>query len=237
MKNFLFTLFIFSFSTIITAQPEEGYQYTQNKTYTYQQAQDIYKSLAKKYDKAKFYPVGKSDIGLDINVFIISGDKDFNPKSLQDKNRSVLLINNAIHPGEPCGVDASIKLAYDLLSSDKYAELLEQTLVCIIPFYNVGGGLNRSCCSRANQNGPEEYGFRGNFKNRDLNRDFIKCDTKNAQIFTQIYHTCKPDVFIDTHTTNGSDFQYTMSLIASQPDKLNQHLLCRCHRCPCILNG
>ena len=223
MKRISFIFFaIVCYTT--NAQPEGGYPYLKNKTYTYQETQEIYKSLAEKYETAEFYPGGKSDVGLDINVFIISGDKDFSPKSLQEKNRSILLINNAIHPGEPCGVDASIKLAYDLLKDDKYAKLLEQTVVCIIPFYNVGGGLNRSCCSRANQNGPEEYGFRGNFKNRDLNRDFIKCDTKNAQIFTQIYHTCRPDVFIDTHTTNGSDFQYTMSLIASQPDKLNPYL-------------
>ncbi len=214
---------LLSLSLSVTAQVED-YKYLNNKTYTYEEAQEAYRALAKKDDRAQFYPGGLSDVGGEINVFIISGDKDFSPKSLQAKNRSVLLINNAIHPGEPCGVDASIKLANDLLTIEEYAELLEQTIVCIIPFYNVGGGLNRSCCSRANQNGPEEYGFRGNFKNRDLNRDFIKCDTKNAQIFTQIYHTCKPDVFIDTHTTNGADFQYTMSLIASQPDKLNKHL-------------
>jgi len=206
------------------AQVAENYKYLENKTYTYEEAHEAYNFLAKKYDRAQFYSGGKSDVGKDIKVFIISGDKDFDPISLKKKNRGVLLINNAIHPGEPCGVDASIKLANDLLTNKKYAELLEKTLVCIIPFYNVGGGLNRSCCSRANQNGPEEYGFRGNLKNRDLNRDFIKCDTKNSKVFTQVYHACKPDVFIDTHTTNGADFQYTMSLLASQPDKLNKFL-------------
>ena len=140
------------------------------------------------------------------------------------KNKGVLLINNAIHPGEPCGVDASIKLAKDLLSNKSYENLLKNTIICIVPFYNVGGGLNRSCCSRANQNGPEEYGFRGNAQNRDLNRDFIKCDTKNAEAFTKLFHLCNPDVFIDAHTTNGADFQYAMSLIATQPDKLTPQL-------------
>ena len=57
-----------------------------------------------------------------------------------------------------------------------------------------------------------------------MNRDFIKCDTKNSQTFTQLYHTFQPDVFIDTHTTDGADFQYTMSLLATQPDKLNRFL-------------
>jgi hypothetical protein len=31
--------------------------------------------------------------------------------------------------------------------------------------------LNRNSTSRTNQNGPEEYGFRGNARNFDLNRD------------------------------------------------------------------
>jgi hypothetical protein len=200
------------------------YKYPNNETYTYNEVNSQYELLANKYDKAHFYAAGKSDVGKPIYVFVISGDKDFKPQSLQDKEKGSLLINNAIHPGEPCGVDASLKLANDLLKKKKYADLLEKTTVYIIPFYNIGGGLNRSCCSRVNQNGPNEYGFRGNFKNRDLNRDFIKCDTKNTETFIKIFHTCQPDVFIDTHTTNGADFQYTMSLLATQPDKLNRFL-------------
>jgi len=224
MKQILLFVYTVLLTIPLFAQNKINYKYINNKTYTYQETQEIYSSLAKKHDKAHFYSAGESDVGKDINVFVISGDKEFNPQSLKKKNKSILLINNAIHPGEPCGVDASIKFAYDLLTNSSYSKLLEHTVVYIIPFYNIGGGLNRSCCSRVNQNGPEEYGFRGNFKNRDLNRDFIKCDTKNAEVFTQIYHTCKPDVFIDTHTTNGAEFQYTMSLIATQPDKLNKYL-------------
>ena len=43
--------------------------------------------------------------------------------------------------------------------------------------------LNRNTSSRANQNGPEAYGFRGNGRNYDLNRDFIKSDTKTLEVF------------------------------------------------------
>lgn len=213
------TVFLWSFSFA-----QIKYKYKENQTYTYDEVIEQYKLLAENSKKAELYPAGKSDAGKLIYVFVISYDEDFSPKSLQEKNKGVLLINNAIHPGEPCGVDASLKLADDLLHNEKYTDLIKNTVVCIIPFYNVGGGLNRSCCSRVNQNGPEEYGFRGNSKNRDLNRDFIKCDTKNMQAFAQIYHNLRPDIFIDTHTTDGADFQYSMSLIASQPDKMNRLL-------------
>jgi len=222
IKKIVFLSVVILISCFTYAQIE--YKYKNNETYTYDETIAQYELMAKKYKEVKFYDAGKSDVGKPIYVFVIASDKDFNPKSIQEKGKSVLLINNAIHPGEPCGVDASVKLANELVTNKKYAQLLAKTVVCIIPFYNVDGGLNRSCCSRVNQNGPKEYGFRGNSKNLDLNRDFIKCDTKNSQTFTQIYQTFQPDIFIDTHTTDGADFQYSMSLLATQPDKLNRFL-------------
>ena len=58
----------------------------------------------------------------------------------------------------------------------------------------------------------------------DLNRDFIKCDSKNAASFNQLFSKWNPDVFIDNHTSNGADYAYTMTLIATQKDKLSAPL-------------
>ena len=65
-------------------------------------------------------------------------------------------------------------------------------VLAIIPVYNIGGALNRSAYYRIDQNGPEEFGFRGNSQNFDLNRDFIKCDSKEALTFTKIFHYLDP---------------------------------------------
>ena len=54
--------------------------------------------------------------------------------------------------------------------------------------YNIGGALNRNAYSRANQNGPKEYGFRGNGQNLDLNRDFIKMDAQETQSLVKLFH-------------------------------------------------
>ncbi len=62
--------------------------------------------------------------------------------------------------------------------------------------------------------------FRGNVRNFDLNRDFVKCDTKNAQSFNQIFTNWRPHIFIDNHTSNGADYQYIMTLIPTQHNKL-----------------
>jgi hypothetical protein len=93
-------------------------------------------------------------------------------------------------------------------------------LIAIIPAYNVGGMMNRNSFSRANQNGPEEYGFRGNTQNLDLNRDFIKMDSENAKTFAKIYHSLDPDVFVDTHVSNGADYQYTLTYISSTKERM-----------------
>ncbi|MBK7871796.1 MAG: hypothetical protein IPJ74_14510 [Saprospiraceae bacterium] len=112
----------------------------------------------------------------------------------------------------------------DFLQQKLSQNLLDKVVIVAIPYYNIGGGLNRGAYSRANQLGPEAYGFRGNAKNLDLNRDFIKADSRNAQTFNQIYAKWQPDVFIDNHTSNGADYTYTMTLIAGQKDKLDPNL-------------
>ena len=98
--------------------------------------------------------------------------------------------------------------------------LPDNVAIGIIPVYNIGGCLNRNSYTRANQNGPKEYGFRGNSQNLDLNRDFIKADSKEARSFTEIFHYLNPDILIDNHVSDGADFQHTMTLIATQYNKL-----------------
>lgn len=200
--------------------------FDKNQTLTYQEGISEYAALADKYAAAKLLTYGKTDIGKPLHLFVIDDAGTFDPKDAKERGHTVLLINNAIHPGEPCGVDASLLFAKQLLADmeNHQREAPLDIVVCIIPFYNVGGTLNRGNSGRANQNGPEEYGFRGNAKNLDLNRDFIKMDSKNAFAFTKIFRTWKPDVFIDTHTTNGYQYQYTLSLLTSQMSKMNKLL-------------
>ena len=136
----------------------------------------------------------------------------------------MLLINNAIHPGEPDGVDACMMLARDLVTKQEMKTLLDHVVLLIIPVYNISGALNRSCCTRANQDGPEEYGFRGTIQNLDLNRDFIKNDAAETFSFENIFTEWKPDWFVDTHVSDGADYQYTMTYIATQHNKLQPAL-------------
>jgi len=216
MKN-NFLLLQLLFPLFIIAQDKSRIVYT--TTPTYSEIISTYETFAKQNDCTKLLSYGTTDVGKPLHVFVISKSKEFNPEILRKQNKRVLLINNGIHPGEPDGIDASIEMVKTLLA-DK-TKLPNDVVICIIPVYNVDGCLNRGKYSRANQNGPEEYGFRGNAQNLDLNRDFIKADSENAKTFTQIFQTWKPDVFVDTHTSNGADYEYVMTLIATQRDKLH----------------
>lgn len=189
-----------------------------NETLTYDEVIASYEKLDKKYPEARLIECGMTDIGRPLHVFVISKSKEFNPTAIKKANKSVWMIMNGIHPGEPEGIDASIYLADKWLKEK--AAFLDSVVVCIIPIYNVDGALNRNSFSRANQNGPNEYGFRGNSRNLDLNRDFIKCDSENAKSFQKIFHTWNPDVFLDNHTSNGADYQHTFTLISTQHNKL-----------------
>lgn len=93
------------------------------------------------------------------------------------------------------------------------AGYLNRAIICIVPVYNVGGIPDCSPYHRANQDTPPESGFRGNGKHLALNRDFIKADSKNARSLEKIFQQLHPLVCLDTHTTDGSDHQYIITLI------------------------
>ncbi len=217
MKRLLFLLFMGA--ACCSLAQEDIFRFRKNQSLTYDEAIAVYRRLDEYHAAAQLQSAGLTDVGRTLQVFVISSDGDFDPVSIRKKGKAVVLINNGIHPGEPDGIDASAWLATELLSG-KYDSLLARVVVCIVPVYNIDGALNRGCCSRANQEGPEAYGFRGNARNLDLNRDFIKADAANTKAFTGLFRKWDPDVFADTHVSDGADYQYTMTLIATQHDKL-----------------
>ncbi|MDB5025871.1 MAG: hypothetical protein JWP78_3626 [Mucilaginibacter sp.] len=198
------------------------FELSQDKNYTAAYAEIIayYQKLSKRYPQMKIISYGTSDVGKPLSLIVLSKDKIFDPALIKKQNKRVLLINNGIHPGEPEGIDASMMLVRDLLKKNK---LPNDVVLCFIAVYNIDGCLNRGV-SRINQNGPRAYGFRGNYKNLDLNRDFIKADSKNALAFMQIIVAWQPEVFLDNHTSDGADYQYVMTLIETQKDKQNPTL-------------
>ncbi|CAN5423312.1 M14 family metallopeptidase [soil metagenome] len=211
--SFFFCFLIFPFVCFSQQQFRKSF----TTTPTYEDIIAIYTDILSGSKIGKLSVCGTTDSGKPLHLVVISKDGKFDPESPSGKTK--IFINNGIHPGEPDGVDACIELTKTFL---KFPDLLPDNIVlCIIPIYNIGGCLNRDSVSRVNQNGPDEYGFRGNSKNLDLNRDFIKCDAANTISLEKIIRKWNPDIFIDTHVSDGADYQYVMTLIETQRSKMN----------------
>ena len=204
-------------------------------TASYTECVTWYRRLAKAFPAyCALTSIGLGDAGKDIYVFKLLGERMGRMDRLGQSDDGIpagpnqmaspkvkILINNNIHPGEPEGTDASMFLVRDLLFFGQYWQqtlpYLELHVVCQ---YNVDGTLNRNAHSRANQNGPVEYGFRGNAQNLDLNRDFIKMDSRNAKALVALMASEKYHLFVDNHTSNGADYQYVLTYFHTRPEKL-----------------
>jgi len=216
----LFTCFALLFINFLNAQNITTVFEKSNgtKTPTYFEAIDWWQKLDAQSGKVKMITMGMSDAGYPLQLVVVANNGDYNFDNIRKNNKRVILVNNGIHPGEPDGIDASMLLARDIVINK--VKLPDNVVFAIIPVYNIGGCLNRSADYRVDQNGPEEFGFRGNSQNLDLNRDFIKSDSKEARSFAEIFHLTDPDVFLDNHVSDGADYQHVMTLICTQHSKL-----------------
>lgn len=220
MKKLIHVLSFFLWSFNIAAQSGNTVFERSNgtETATYQQTIAYYQNLAKRHHQISIKTFGSTDAGYPLHLILYSVDKKFDPKQWHKDNKVVMMVNNGIHPGEPDGIDASMMFVRDLL--ERKIKSLTNVVFGIIPVYNIGGSLNRNSSTRVNQNGPKEYGFRGNAQNLDLNRDFIKSDSKEARAFAEIFHFLDPDILMDNHVSDGADYQHTMTLLTTQHNKL-----------------
>lgn len=188
------------------------------ETATYAETISFYHALDAQYSSVLMEEAGPTDTKHPLHVVYYAANGRFDINDWKAQRKTILLINNGIHPGEPDGIDASMMLLRDAAIGK--TKVPDNIVLAVIPVFNIGGALNRGCCSRANQAGPKEYGFRGNAQNLDLNRDFIKMDARETQSLVQLFHRLDPDLFIDNHVSDGADYQHVMTLLSTQTDKL-----------------
>lgn len=206
------------------AMAQGAWTFSGNSTPTWAETIGAYRELDEAHTGATLQVIGADDNGQPIHLFVLHDGSGASPDSIRATGKRILWVTNAIHAGEPDGVDASLLLARALLHSDQYMGLLAHTAVCIVPIYNVSGAQQRNTHTRANQTGPEEYGFRANALNLDLNRDLIKADSRNTRTLLESLVHWDPDLYFETHVSNGADHQYVMELLTTHPDRLEAPL-------------
>ena len=158
--------------------------------------------------QVKIETFGKTGEGRDLVVVIVSRDGQFDPGTVRRGDRPVVLIQNAIHAGEMDGKDACLMLLRDMVITGEKARLLDRAVLLIIPIYNADGHERFGPHNRINQNGPVEMGWRTQARNLNLNRDYMKADAPETRAFLRLWNRWLPNLFVDTHVTDGADYQY-----------------------------
>lgn len=180
-------------------------------TSTYVETDRFFTRLAKTSNAVRYETIGTSPQGREIKVFIVSKEKAFTPEAAKKTGKPVLLVLNGIHSGEIEGKDASMLFLREMLVEGKHQEVFENVILLVIPIFSVDGHERSSAWNRINQNGPTNMGWRTTAQNINLNRDWMKADAPEMRAMLGLFSAWMPDFTIDNHTTDGADYQYTVT--------------------------
>ncbi|MBE0565237.1 MAG: M14 family metallopeptidase [Krumholzibacteria bacterium] len=169
-------------------------------------------ALAAVSDQVQLSSFGTSGQGRPLPLVVWDRQGRFTPG--RRDGQAVVLLQACIHAGESCGKDAGMELLRDLVEgrfATDHGTALDSVTILFIPIFNADGHERFGPWGRINQNGPLEMGWRTNAANLNLNRDYVKADTPELRAWLGLWRTWRPDFFIDTHSTDGADYQYAVT--------------------------
>ena len=220
MKPLFISLF-FLFSYQILPQSEADWETIFEKsgfisTSDYEQTMSYFQNLADNSGFAELLPFGVSPQGRELKYLLVTNESKIDRQmsaqlGVRELFKPTILIINGIHSGEIEGKDASMILLREILITKEIEYLLDSINIIVVPIFSVDGHERKSKYNRINQNGPEEMGWRTTAQNLNLNRDWMKADAPEMQAMLKLVNEWNPDFIIDTHTTNGADYQYTVT--------------------------
>ncbi len=179
---------------------------------TYEQTVKYFNQFAE-FPEVKIEKFGVSPQGRDLICVIVSKDEFFTPAEVKQNRKPIVFIENGIHSGEIEGKDVCMLLLRDILATKEKYNYLDNVVLVIVPIFSVDGHERSSQYNRINQNGPTNMGWRTTAQNLNLNRDFMKADAPEMRALLKLFNKWEPDIFLDTHTTNGADYQYDLTYI------------------------
>ena len=138
MRHYHIFILLLNLCINCTAQ---DFDWKSNTSPSYVELIEFYKKCAKENKSVELYNMGNSDAGIPIYLCIYNGAGDSLKTFQKARKSTTLLVNNAIHAGEPDGVNASAMWLLNLMHQKSNTN---DPLIGIIPAYNVGGMLNRN---------------------------------------------------------------------------------------------
>jgi len=191
----------------ITVAEKTGF----HATSSYIQTVAYLRELTSAAPELRMVSLGRSPEGRDIWMVIASRDRLFTPETLQRSARPTLFVQAGIHAGEIDGKDAGLMFLRELTMGGRWRSLLDRANFLFVPILNVDGHERTSAYNRINQRGPDVTGWRTNARNLNLNRDYTKLDTTEVRAIVAALDQWKPDLFMDIHVSDGSDYQYDVT--------------------------
>ncbi|MCZ6651803.1 MAG: DPP IV N-terminal domain-containing protein [Planctomycetota bacterium] len=158
--------------------------------------------------------LGRSSEGRSIPLLILADPPIATAEEAMDSGKLIAFAFGNIHAGEVCGKEALLMLAREIGTTPDHP-LLKDLIIVFAPIYNTDGNERMSKTSRPGQLGPAQgQGQRANAQGLDLNRDYVKLESPEARALVRFMNHWNPAIIIDTHTTNGSHHQYTITYAA-----------------------
>jgi hypothetical protein len=187
-----------------TAAERSGFR----STSTYDETVAYCRRLDQASPWISYLTFGRSPEGRDLPLLVLSKDGASTPAAAHKAGKPIVLVQNGIHSGEIDGKEACLALAREIAVTKSLSGLLDSATVLVVPIYNVDGHEMASPFNRFNQKGPDEMGWRATAQNLNLNRDYLKADAPETRALLALWDAWRPDLFVDTHVTDGADFQY-----------------------------
>ncbi len=183
------------------------------RTASHAQVVDLVEAIAAaNSDLVRVGELGTSVKGKTLPLMIFADPPVASAAEAHASGKPIFFAFGNIHAGEVCGKEALLILARELATTPDHP-LLDDLVIVLAPIYNADGNdeFGPIAEHRRGQNGPEEVGLRPNAMGLDLNRDYIKLESPEAQAMVRFATEWDPHVVMDLHTTNGSRHRYTVT--------------------------
>jgi hypothetical protein len=181
------------------------------ETSRYDDVLRFFNELQKRSSLVRIETFGHSVEGRALPLVILSDPPIWEPRGARSLGKPVVFVFANIHAGEVEGKEAVQHIARRIVLGDMRS-LLDKLIILIAPIYNADGNEKINVMNRTAQNGPlGGVGVRENSKGLDLNRDYMKLESPEAQSLVRLFNRWDPHLTVDLHTTNGSYHGYHLT--------------------------
>ena len=181
------------------------------ETSRYDDVLRFFDELQKRSPLVRVQSFGQSVEGRMLPLVILSDPPISDPRDARAGGKPIVFVFANIHAGEVEGKEAMQHMARRIVLGDM-RRLLDKLIILIAPIYNADGNEKINVMNRTAQNGPlGGVGVRENSKGLDLNRDYVKLESPEAQSLVRLFNRWDPHLTVDLHTTNGSYHGYHLT--------------------------